>query len=55
MCESRLPQCQAHVIEGRAIVLVNDEAQLDIPVPEQDISGQVIFVRDLKQAFRDFK
>ncbi len=45
----------AHVIGGRAIVLINNDVQLDILIPEQDTNDGKIYVRDLKQAFSDFR
>jgi hypothetical protein len=45
----------AHVLEGRAIVTINNAVRVEISVPEQDIHDGKIFVRDIKNTFIDFR
>lgn len=45
----------AHVLEGRAILIVNSAVRLEILVPEQNAQDGRVFVRDLAEAFREFK
>lgn len=45
----------AHVVEGRAIVTVNNVVRLEMRVPEQHAQGSRVFVRNLADVFRDFR
>ncbi len=45
----------AHVLEGLAIVTINSAVRVEIQVPEQSVREGRILVRDLEDAFRDFR
>jgi hypothetical protein len=45
----------AHVLEGRAILTVNSAVRLEILVPEQNAQGGRVFVRNLADAFHEFR
>lgn len=43
------------VLAGKAICTFNSEVRVEIPIPPQEIDKGLIFVRDMENAFIDFK
>jgi len=45
----------AYITHGSAIVTVNNEVRLEIPIPEQAAQERRIIIRDLDGVFREFR